>query len=67
VEAARAERSVALVTPAAAPELLALEGQPGCLRAALLDHFGEPVREPCGRCVTCENAAAEAFGDGLAG
>ena len=67
VEAARAERSVAVVSPAAAPDLIALARHPGCLRAALLHHFGEPLTEPCERCVTCENDPLHAFGDPSAG
>lgn len=62
VEAARAERSVAVVSPAAAPDLVALGRYPGCLRAALLDHFGEPLAGPCGRCVSCENGTSHGFG-----
>jgi hypothetical protein len=56
VETARAARSIVLLSPAAAPELLDLARKPGCLRATLLDHFGEPVAVPCGRCIRCVGA-----------
>lgn len=41
--------------PTAAADLLA---QPGCLREALLEPFGEPVSPPCGRCSRCATPAA---------
>jgi hypothetical protein len=49
-------RSVLLVGPDAPPEAQALAATPGCLRAALLEPYGEPVEVPCGRC-----AAARRF------
>jgi hypothetical protein len=30
-----------------------LAGVAGCLRAALLEPFGEPVQVPCGNCTGC--------------
>lgn len=35
-----------------------LAGADGCLRAALLEPFGEPVEVPCGRCAGCGKAAS---------
>ncbi len=53
VEAAQADLCVAVLSPGAAPELRELAQRPGCLRAAFLDHFGEPVAQPCGHCSRC--------------
>jgi hypothetical protein len=50
------ERSVLLVGPDEPGT--ALLAQPGCLRAALLEPFGEPVPTPCGRCARCGPAPA---------
>jgi hypothetical protein len=46
-------RSVLLVGPDAPSASQALAAQRGCLRAALLEPYGEPVEQPCGRCATC--------------
>jgi hypothetical protein len=46
-------RSVLLVGPDAPDASQALAAEPGCLRAALLEPYGEPVEQPCGRCATC--------------
>jgi hypothetical protein len=46
-------RSVLLVGPDGPPEAQALAQEPGCLRAALLEPYGEPVETPCGRCAGC--------------
>ncbi len=58
VEAAGAERSVAVLSPAGPVDLRELAQVPGCVRAALLDRFGEPVTVPCGRCTGCDPDAA---------
>jgi hypothetical protein len=44
---------VLLVGPDAPAASQALAAEPGCLRAALLEPYGEPVEQPCGRCATC--------------
>ncbi|HUR75415.1 MAG TPA: RecQ family zinc-binding domain-containing protein, partial [Sporichthya sp.] len=67
VEAARADFSVAVLSPAAPGEVRELARQAGCLRAALLDHFGEPVAVPCGRCSGCQGTGLEAFEAALLG
>ena len=46
-------RSVLLVEPDAPPASATLAAQTGCLRAALLEPYGEPVAVPCGRCAHC--------------
>ena len=46
-------RSVLLVGPDAPAPAQALAAERGCLRAALLEPYGEPVAQPCGRCGTC--------------
>jgi hypothetical protein len=54
------ERSVLLVGPDAPAETLRLAAEPGCLRAALLEPYGEPVEVPCGRCAGCDGSAQPA-------